>query len=161
MTDIYQFLSDNGVFYERHDHPPVYTVADTHRLVPELPAPRSKNLFLRDGPGKKHFLVVVPGDKRVNLKSLAGLLGVKRLSFGSPQRLEKHLGVAPGSVSLLAIANDAARAVKVFIDAALWAADAFQFHPLVNTATLVIPKDGIVRFLDAAGHEPTSIDVPG
>jgi Ala-tRNA(Pro) deacylase len=160
MTDIYQFLSTCEIPYERHDHPPVYTVADVHRLVPDLPAPKTKNLFLRDGPGKMHFLVVVPGDKRVNIKALASLLGAKRLSFGSPDRLKKHLGVDPGSVSLLAVVNDAAHNVKVAIDRVLWNAPAFQFHPLVNTATLVIPKQGIVRFLDGTGHEPVIVDVP-
>jgi Ala-tRNA(Pro) deacylase len=160
MTDIYRFLSNHNVAYERHDHPPVYTVADVKRLIPDLPAPKTKNLFFRDGPGRQHFLVVVPGDKRVNIKALAKCLGVKSLSFGSPERLKQHLGVDPGSVSLLAVINDDAHAVKVIVDAVLWAADAFQFHPLVNTATLVIPKEGIVRFLGETGHKPTILDVP-
>ena len=38
MTDLYQLLADNQIEYERHDHPPVYTVADVERLVPPLPA---------------------------------------------------------------------------------------------------------------------------
>jgi len=161
MTNIYSFLSEHHIDYQRHDHPPVFTVADVHRLVPPLPAAKTKNLFFRDGPGKRHFLVVVEGDKRVNIKALAPLLDVKRLSFGSPDRLKKHLGVDPGSVSLLAVVNDLSHAVEVVVDADLWTADAFQFHPLVNTSTLVVSKENIIRFLEETGHAFQVIDVPG
>ena len=69
MTDVYQFLASCHVEYERHDHPPVYTVADVERLVPPLPAAKTKNLFLRDKKGKRHFLVVVPAKKQVDIKA--------------------------------------------------------------------------------------------
>jgi len=32
--DIYQFLADHSIEYERHDHPPVYTCEEALRLVP-------------------------------------------------------------------------------------------------------------------------------
>jgi len=59
MTDIYAFLQGHAILYSRHDHPPVHTVAEAQRLVPPLPAARVKNLFLRDGRGRRHFLRVV------------------------------------------------------------------------------------------------------
>jgi Ala-tRNA(Pro) deacylase len=48
MSEFYQFLEKNRIAYERHDHPPVYTVEEAHQLVPRLPAAKTKNLFLRD-----------------------------------------------------------------------------------------------------------------
>jgi len=159
--NLYAYLEKNGISYERHDHPPVYTVDDVNRLIPELAGAKTKNLFLRDGKGKRHYLIVVPDEKRVDLKALPAVIGAKRISFASPDRLKTHLGISPGSVSLLAIFNDRKRhAVEVFIDQAIWKADAFQFHPLVNTSTLTIPKEGIERFLDATGHAANIIDVP-
>jgi Ala-tRNA(Pro) deacylase len=50
--------------------------------------------------------------------------------------------------------------VEVFIDSDLWKADAFQFHPLVNTSTLVISKAGIRQFLSATGHQWKVLEVP-
>jgi len=41
----------------------------------------------------------------------------------------EHLGVLPGSVSLLALANDADRKVQVVIDASLMAAPLVNCHP--------------------------------
>ena len=160
MIDVYQFLADHQIDYQRHDHPPVFTVADVERLVPPLPAVKTKNLFLRDKKGKRHFLVVVPAQKRVNIKALGGVIGAGRLSFGSPDRLKRYLGVDPGSVTILAIIQDTAHAVEVFIDEDLTQEAAFQFHPLVNTSTLVISRDNLLRFLDAAGYEFRSLEVP-
>jgi Ala-tRNA(Pro) deacylase len=161
MTDIYKFLDDHRIEYERHDHPPVFTVEDVHRLVPPLPAAKTKSLFLRDTKGLKHFLIIVRGEKRVDLKALPKILNCSKLRFGSPERLKKHLGVDPGSVSIFSAVNDMDKAVEIIIDTALWESDAFQFHPLVNTSTLVISRDNIKRFLDKTGHETQVLDVPG
>jgi len=161
MTDIYKFLDDHHIEYERHDHPPVYTVEDVFRLVPPLEAAKTKSLFLRDAKGLRHFLVIVRGEKRVDLKALPDVLKSSRLRFGSPERLKKFLGVDPGSVSLFAIVNDKSNAVETIIDSDLWESDAFQFHPLVNTSTLVISRDNIKRFLDKTGHDSQILDVPG
>ena len=159
--DIYQFLDAHRIEYQRFDHPPVFTVADVRRLTPDLPGAGTKNLFFRDKKAARHFLVVVADDIRVDLKRLPHCLQSGRVSFGSPQRLKENLGVEPGSVSLLAVFNDRARQnVEVFIDATLWAADAYQFHPLVNTSTLVISKDGIRRFLTATGHPWKVVAIP-
>ena len=161
MTDIYKFLDDHQIEYERHDHPPVYTVEDVIRLVPPLEAAKTKSLFLRDAKGSRHFLIIVNGEKRVNLKSLPDLLNSSRLRFGSPDRLKKHLGVDPGSVSLFAVVNDIDKAVELIIDSTLWKSDAFQFHPLVNTSTLVISRYNVKQFLDKTGHDAQILDVPG
>ncbi|MGD1972576.1 MAG: prolyl-tRNA synthetase associated domain-containing protein [Desulfobacterales bacterium] len=160
MTDVYQFLADHHIEYQRHDHPAVFTVADVERLVPPLPAAKTKNLFLRDKKGKRHFLVVVPAQKRVDIKALGAAIGTGRLSFGSPARLKQYLGVDPGSVSILALIRDAGHGVEVVFDKILGMEKALQFHPLINTSTLVISRDNLRRFLDATGYEIRSLDVP-
>ena len=161
MSDFYQFLADNGIEYERHDHPAVYTVEEASRLVPVLPAAKTKNLFLRDKKGQRHFLVVVPADKRIDIKSLPDVIGANRLSFGSADRLKKYLGVEPGAVTLFAIFNDPGCQVELIVDESLWQAEAFQFHPLVNTSTLVISRDNLMRFIELSGHEAKVLEVPG
>ncbi len=160
MQEFYNFLEANDVAYDRHDHPAVYTVEESDRLVPKLPGAKTKNLFLRDDKGKRHFLVMVPSEKQVNLKGLTGEIGIKRISFASPQRLQKYLGLEPGAVSPMAVYNDKGHDVEVFFDQALWDSDAFQFHPLVNTSTIVISRDNMERFLNATGHTYQIIQVP-
>jgi Ala-tRNA(Pro) deacylase len=156
-----QFLRDHAIEAPRHDHAAVMTCEEAERLVPELPGAKTKNLFLRDKKGLRHLLVSVPPALAVDLNALGAALGAGRLGFASAERLLRLLGIAPGAVSLLALANDHAQAVEFVIDRALWAADAVQAHPLVNTATLILTHANLERFLAATGHAPRVIEVPG
>jgi Ala-tRNA(Pro) deacylase len=158
--DLDQFLTERRISLPRHEHPAVMTVEESERLVPSLPGTRTKNLFLRDKKGLRHFLVTVPAHRAADLNRLGEVLEVGRLGFGSAERLVKHLGITPGSVSLLALLNDTARKVEFVIDRVLWEADAVQAHPLVNTATMIIAHADLERFLAATGHAARIIDVP-
>ncbi len=146
--------------YERFDHPAVYTVSEAKKLSPEMDGASTKNLFLRDKKGIRHFLVVVPQDKQVDLKELSSILEASRLSFASPDRLKKYLGIEPGSVSILALLNDPEKTVEVFVDNELWNAEIILCHPLVNTSTLAITRDGIKQFLEKTGHNLMLVEIP-
>lgn len=158
---LYAFLDDNGLVYEKFTHPPVYTCEEARALIPDLPGAETKNLFLCDDKGRRHLLVAVPAEASVDLKALGECLGVKRLRFASADRLQEHLGVEPGSVTLLAVFNDRAHAVEVCVDEALWAAQAILCHPLVNTETLAIRRSSLARFFELTGHVPQVLAVPG
>ena len=158
--DIYGFLDTHDITYERYDHPAVYTCEEAERLVPPLSAAKTKNIFLRDRKGKRHFLVVVGYEKVVDLKALAALLDVPKLSLGSAQRLERYLGVEAGAVTMLGLVNDSGCEVELIVDRKLWAAKTFRCHPLVNTATLSISKEGLERFFEITGHEVRTLEVP-
>ena len=158
--DLLSFLDRNAIAYQRCDHPAVYTVEEAARLVPPLPGAKTKNLFLRDKPGRRHFLVCVPAAKQVELRALSDAIGCGRLSFGSADRLKARLGVEPGAVTLFAVFNDPGRTVELFVDAELWAGERFQFHPLVNTGTLVVDRAAVSRFLELIGCPLRVIEVP-
>lgn len=74
------------------------------------------------------------------------------MSFASPDRMMKYLGITPGSVSPFALLNDLEKHVKVILDAEVFAQEKVQFHPLVNTATLVLATDDVKKFIEATGH---------
>lgn len=160
MMELEAFLALHGIEADRVEHPAVMTVEESERLVPPLPGAKTKNLFLRDKKGARHFLVTVAHDHPVDLDALGTELCSGRLGFASSERLLKHLGVTPGSVSLLALVNDAAHAVEFVIDRRLWDTDAVHAHPLVNHATMVIRHAQLERFLEATGHDARILDVP-
>ena len=54
MQAFFQFLEENQIPYTRHDHPAVYTVEEADRLVPELSAAKTKNLFLNVATTQEH-----------------------------------------------------------------------------------------------------------
>ena len=71
------------------------------------------------------------------------------------------LGVTPGSVTPFSAINDTVRRVTVVLDAAMMTHPVLNFHPLVNTATTTISREGLVRFLEATGHPPRIRAVSG
>jgi Ala-tRNA(Pro) deacylase len=159
MSDIASFLNTQGISFVRHDHPPVFTCEEELQHVPESGAARTKNLFMRDRRGRRHLLLVTLCSKSVSIADFTETADADRLSFASPERLMKHLGVEPGSVTLLGLVNDASRAVEVYIDADVWAAPSIHAHPLRNDATLVLSHADVVRFLSATGHQPRIVTV--
>ena len=129
-------------------------------MPPTGDAVHTKNLFLRDKKGKRHWLVVTDCAKAVDLRALAPRIGADRLSFGSPDRLHRYLGVQPGAVTILALINDRQHDMELVVDREVWSAARLRCHPLVNTATLVLAREDVERFLAATGHRPAQIDMP-
>jgi len=153
VDDIYRVLDQLGISYQKHEHPPVFTVEEANRYRGSLPGGRTKNLFLRNKKGDRHYLVVVEAEKRVDLKQLRALAGERALSFGSPARLERHLGLTPGSVTPFGLIHDQKRQVVVILDRDLLRHEALNFHPNVNTATLTVSTEDFRRFLSHCGNK--------
>jgi Ala-tRNA(Pro) deacylase len=152
-------LDQLGLAHQTVEHEPVFTVeqAKEHRGI--LPGHHIKNLFLRN---KKEamWLVVALEDRAVDLKRLGEVLGAGRLSFGSPERLRRHLGVEPGSVTPFALINDPERQVALVLDRGLQQGGPVNAHPLTNTMTTAISFADLGRFFAATGHTPQWLDFP-
>lgn len=146
-----------GIPFRTVEHPPVFTVEEARRTRGDLPGIHTKSLFLRDK-RERMWLVVCLADREVDLRALAARLGSKRLSFGSPNRLMRYLGVIPGAVNPFAVINDAGREVQVVLDRAVIEGDPVNLHPLDNAMTTALAAADLVRFLEAHGHAPQVVD---
>jgi Ala-tRNA(Pro) deacylase len=153
MSAVERYLEGLGIACERHEHPPVATVADAEQYWGGIEALHAKNLFLRNQKGSRHFLVVLAVSRRGDLAAIGEHFGEKKLGFASPERLLAYLGLTPGSVSPFGLINDPAHKVEVAIDVAIREAARVAFHPNVNTATLVLSGADFQRYLAAVGHE--------
>jgi Ala-tRNA(Pro) deacylase len=145
-------LDELGIAYERFEHPPIATAEEGQVHWAGIDATHSKNLFVRNQKGTRHYLVIVQAAKRADLRAVAAQIGDGKLSFASPERLRTHLGVEPGSVSPFGLINDRAQHVQVFIDRDLQQARRVSFHPNRNTATLTLTLADFERFLTACGN---------
>ena len=160
FPEILEHLDKAGIPYTQYLHQPVMTVAEAAALPSPIPGTATKNLFLRDKRGVRHFLVTFLHHKQIQLDQLAQIIGADRLSFASPERLMEHLGLAPGAVTPLGLINDKAHAVQVVFDKALLDSDLVQCHPLVNTATLVLTRADLERALSIWGSQIQYRDIP-
>lgn len=156
--ELFARLDALAIRHVTHRHPAVHTVAEATALRGALAGGHCKCLFLEDRAGAP-WLVVLLEDRRLDLKRLAGTLGVRRLSFASSDRMRALLGVAPGSVTPFAVINDSAADVAIVLDEAMLERDPLNYHPLVNTATTQIAPRDLLRFLDACGHCPCILPV--
>jgi len=155
--DLLAFLDAHGIEHATLEHPAVFRVGEGEEIKAGLPGAHTKNLFLKDSRGQL-WLISARQDTRIDLKRLPEVIGSGKLSFGSAALLEGALGVTPGSVTALALANDEARAVRFVLDARLDEAGQVNFHPLVNTATTTVGRAGFRAFLSALGITPIVVD---
>jgi Ala-tRNA(Pro) deacylase len=152
QKELYELLKKLSVEFEYHEHPPVATIEDAIIHWRELNSGRCKNIFFRNHKGDRHYLVILEHLRQLNIKDLEKRLKQGKLTFASDQRLKKYLGVEPGSVSPFGLINDESHHVHIFIDEKLNEYDRLSFHPNINTATLVIKKPDLLKFLKFLGN---------
>ena len=150
---VFARLEELGVSYEVTEHPAVFTIGEMDALGLTAKGEVCKNLFLRDAKGRRHFLVVVPGEARADLRALAAQLESSKLSFASAERLEKYLGLKQGEVTPLGVLNDADAAVDVVFDRGLERFPCLGVHPNDNTATVWLSLADILRVVEGNGNE--------
>ncbi|NLT58934.1 MAG: prolyl-tRNA synthetase associated domain-containing protein [Clostridiales bacterium] len=151
-SELCRLLDEQGIPYELAEHPAVFTIEEMERLGLSGDGEVAKNLFLRDGKGRRHFLVMVHKDKQVDLKALRGQLGVSQLGFASEERLMQHLGLTRGAVTPLGLLNDGAAAVALVVDRDLVGHPRLGVHPNENTATLWIAYRDLVGLIERRGN---------
>jgi Ala-tRNA(Pro) deacylase len=159
--ELFAYLDGLGIAHHTVSHAAVFTVEEARAARERTSGGHTKNLFLRDKKGVP-FLVVAEEDTVIELKSLHRLLGASgRFSFGSAELMRELLGVEPGSVTPFAVINDKEHRVTVILDAALTAYEVLNFHPLVNTGTTTISREGLTAFLESTGHKPRIVTFAG
>jgi len=159
MENVYQVLNSLGIKYKKFEHPVMHTVEDADKLDFKIPGGVNKCLFLRNKKGDKHYLVLISGAKRLDLKNLEKLLSETRLSFASPERLMKYLKITPGSVSPFGLINDLEKNVVFIADNELLTHSKLALHPNINTQTLVLKTEDFRKFLSWTKNKVLYLDL--
>lgn len=158
-ADLLARFAELGIETTTHDHPAVFTVAESRAIKHAIAGGHSKNLLLKDKKGRV-FLVTAEADAAIDLKAISEKIGASgRVTFGKPELLMELLGVIPGAVTPFGVVNDVERVVTLVIDAPMMAHEILNFHPLENTATTSIRREDLVRFLTETGHPPLIVAV--
>ena len=160
----YELLDRLGVDFYRTDHPdaPSTTMEVCAQVDAVLNVHICKNLFLCNRQQTDFYLLIMPGDKHFKTKELSHQLGVSRLSFADDGHMERYLGVAPGSVTVLGLMNDTEKHVRLIIDEDVLKEEWFGCHPCKNTSSVKFrTADLTEKLLPAMGHEPTVVRLTG
>jgi Ala-tRNA(Pro) deacylase len=152
QKELYNLLEKLEISFEYHEHPPLATIKDARIHWKDYNSGRCKNIFFRNHKGDKHYLVILEHLRQLNIKDLEKRLKQGKLTFASDKRLQKYLGVEPGSVSPFGLINDTEHHVHLFIDEILNQYERLAFHPNKNTASLVVSKTDFLKFLRHTGN---------
>ena len=103
---------------------------------------------------------MLPGEKHFKTSVFSKQIGASRLSFASPDYMEKFLDITPGSVSVLGLMNDHDNAVELIIDEDVLKGEYFGCHPCINTSSLRLKTaDLMEKILPAMHHVPRVLAV--
>lgn len=152
IEKVLSLLSDLDINIELHRHPPLPTIDEAVKYWKTMDATHCKNIFFRNHKGNRHYLVIIEHKQNLAVHDLEKRLKQGKLSFASPKRLLKYLGVEPGSVSPFGLINDSENHVHLFLDENLKQSEKISFHPNDNRASLILAFDDFIRYLDSTGN---------
>jgi len=156
----FALLDALGIPYLRVEHEPADTMELCAAISDALQVRICKNLFLCNRQQTAFYLLTMPEDKPFHTRDLGPQIGSSRLSFAPAEKMLSLLGCAPGSCSVLGLANDTGHAVQLLIDRETAAAERFACHPCDNTGSLSFrTRDLLERFLPDTGHGYTLVDL--
>lgn len=158
---VYKALDELGIEYKVIHHQEVHTIEEMDALGIFTDGELCKNLFLRNANGKTHYVVSMMKDKHPDIQNdIRSQLGCSRLSFGSDERLMKHLGLTPGAVSPFGILNDDDADVNLVFDSELKNLNIpVGFHPNDNTAFVWLKFSDLLKFIKSRGNDVYYINI--
>lgn len=152
-------LEEWGIMYKIYQHPPLPTAEEAIAYWKDIEAQHCKNLFFRNHKGNKHYLVVFDWKKVLPIHKIEKMLKQGKLTFASPKRMTRYLGVEPGSVSPFGLLNDADNHVILFLEEGLKNVKEISFHPNDNRYTVVISQEDFRKYLDLMGNPYVFLDM--
>ena len=159
---VYDLLDSLGIEYERTDHERTDTMEACNEIDAILQVTICKNLFLCNRQKTNFYLLMMPGDKPFKTKELSSQINSARLSFASPEDMERLLDITPGSVSIMGLMNDKENAVQLLVDEDVLQGEYLGCHPCINTSSLKMrTKDVFERFLPAVHHDMITVLLTG
>lgn len=157
----YDLLDSLGVAYQRIDHEAAMTMEACVAIDEVLDATICKNLLLCNRQCTSFYLLMIPGEKHFKTSVLSKEIGSSRLSFADGEYMEQFLDITPGSLSVLGLMNDKENRVQLLIDEDVLKGEFFGCHPCINTSSLRIRTEDLVRkIIPAMGHEPRIVQLP-
>ena len=151
------YLKEHDIPFTCYNHPEGKTIEEAKLWWRADGSVHCKNLFFRNHKGNRHYLVCFNCDHDLDIHYLEhrlkeslisqGLPSCGKLSFASPERMMRYLGLEPGSGSPFGLINDTENHVHLFLDDELRNATTLSFHPNDCRGTVVIKWEDFERYL--------------
>ncbi|MBL8050094.1 MAG: aminoacyl-tRNA deacylase [Anaerolineales bacterium] len=114
-NNVTRFLDSRKIKYTAHELPPEKLGAIEAAQILNVPEAQVFKTIVTTREKGKPVLAILPGDRSVDLKSLASFLGEKKMSLPTQKEAETLTGLQAGGISPLALIN---KGFQVVIDSA-------------------------------------------
>lgn len=153
--NLYDILKKLDIEFEEIEHEPVFTIEQAQTIKNRIKGTGCKNLFLTDKRGN-YILAILEENKKANIKQIEKLVNTSHLSFAKTTELKDILQLEQGSVTPFGIINDIDNKVVLAIDIDLKDKQ-LLFHPNINTKTISITYDDLIKFIKFEKHNYVNI----
>ncbi len=160
---VLRYLDEHHIPFTTYNHPEGKTIEEAKRWWHDDGSVHCKNIFMRNHKGDQHYLICFPCDYDLAIHDIEhwlkdvlvsqGLKAPGKLSFASPERMMRYLGLEPGSVSPFGLINDTDHHVILFLDSRLKDAESLSFHPNDCRGTVVISQAAFQQYLSCVGNK--------
>lgn len=150
-----------NIEYKYYSHAAAKTMEDCAHIGEDVGARHFKNLFLTNRQCTDFYLLLIGESKPFRTADVSKQLGVSRLSFATPEYMQKKLNLAPGAVTPLALINNAQHDIIVVIDSDILHYGMVCAHPLISSASVALKMDDLLRFIAACGNPVRYVDIGG
>ncbi|HEL2593668.1 TPA: prolyl-tRNA synthetase associated domain-containing protein [Streptococcus suis] len=156
---VFESLADLGMDYTIVEHPPARTTEEADRYIEGLEGVRTKSMFLTNKKKTAYYLLIMDDNKQLDMDQFRDLVGANRIRMASSESLMEKMHLPAGVVSIFGLLNNVGKDIQVYFDQAILTEEILTFHPNVNTKTIFVKTEDVLRFVEEIGFSATIVDL--
>ncbi|MGU7993067.1 prolyl-tRNA synthetase associated domain-containing protein [Streptococcus suis] len=156
---VFESLANLGMDYTIVEHPPALTTEEADRYIEGLEGVRTKSMFLTNKKKTAFYLLIMDDQKQLDMDRFRDLVGANRIRMASSDSLKQKMHLPAGVVSVFGLLHNVDKDIHVFFDKEILFEPILTFHPNVNTKTIFVKTEDILRFVEEIGFSATIVDL--
>ncbi len=148
---VFANLEQLGISYDIVEHPPALTTEEADSYIEGLEGVRTKSMFLTNKKKTAYYLLIMDDQKQLDMDLFKELVGANRIRLASSESLMEKMQLPAGTVSIFGLLNNVDKDVQVYFDQAILSEEILTFHPNVNTKTIFVKTEDVLRFVEELG----------
>ncbi|HFI0468180.1 TPA: prolyl-tRNA synthetase associated domain-containing protein [Streptococcus suis] len=148
---VFEQLEKLGIDYSIVEHPPALTTEEADRYIEDLEGVRTKSMFLTNKKKTAFYLLIMDDNKQLDMDLFRDLVGANRIRMASSDSLKQKMNLPSGVVSVFGLLHNVDKDVQVYFDKEILTEPILTFHPNVNTKTIFVKTEDVLRFVEKAG----------
>ncbi|MGU7943008.1 prolyl-tRNA synthetase associated domain-containing protein [Streptococcus suis] len=156
---VFESLADLGMDYIFVEHPPALTTEQADRYIEGLEGVRTKSMFLTNKKKTAFYLLIMDDQKQLDMDQFRDLVGANRIRMASSESLMEKMHLPAGVVSVFGLLQNVDKDIQVYFDKEILSESILTFHPNVNTKTIFVRTEDVLRFVEELGFSATIVDL--